>query len=375
MDYKNVILIQVDSILAYPPTMSLVHELVGAGCVVTILTTVVNEQLEKVLPNSVKIEKIGDDYTYKRKPISRFKELFVVRNNIWSYIDNHYDEDTLLWVMSNITVKHMGMRLAKYRYNLHLFELVERITYIGKWTLGLNLQELAYKANKVIVCEYNRAQITQAWLRLPELPLVISNKPMDNPFIHNNPITHSESAKKIVSGLEDKKIILYQGVVDAERPIEPIAKAIEELDESFVFVVMTGSNCDHLKKYRKTIILPYISAPYHLEVTSHAYAGILIYTPVYGIFTSPLNSIYCAPNKLYEFSQFGIPMIGNNIPGLKYTIEYYKMGCCMKDYSIESIKQSIIDIERHYEEYSKNGIMFYEGDDKKLVVKQALQKS
>lgn len=71
-------------------------------------------------------------------------------------------------------------------------------------------------------------------------------------------------------------------------------------------------------------MLPYITAPYHLEVTSHAFIGILIYAPVYGTFTSPLNSIYCAPNKLYEFSHFGIPMIGNNIPGLNTLLKVTK---------------------------------------------------
>lgn len=373
--YKKIFLLQIDSILGYPPTLSLIWELHNKGCKVTVLTTVINNQLIEVLPADVNVYKIGDDYTYKTPALKKFQQLFSIKKIIWKYIDEHYDEDTLLWVMSNITIKHMGMRLLKYRYNLHLFELVEKINYIGNWSFGLDLKKLAHNAHKVIVCEYNRAQITQAWLRLPELPLVISNKPMRNSFKRNNPITHSEQAKNLIERFADKKIILYQGVVDVERPIEPIAKAIEELDDSFVFLVMTGSNCGHLKKYKKTTILPYISAPYHLEVTSHAYAGILIYTPVYGIFTSPLNSIYCAPNKLYEFSQFGIPMLGNNIPGLKYTIEYYKMGCCMKDYNIESIKQAIIDIENHYKEYFANGVDFYKSDDKSFVVKQAIQKS
>ena len=111
-------------------------------------------------------------------------------------------------------------------------------------------------------------------------------------------------------------------------------------------------------------MLPYITAPYHLEVTSHAFIGILIYAPVYGTFTSPLNSIYCAPNKLYEFSHFGIPMIGNNIPGLKYTIESYKMGCCLPFFNAESLKNAITDLTDNYETYAENARRFYDEDDK-----------
>lgn len=372
--FKNIILIQVDSILVYPPTISLVHELVNAGCNVTVLTTVVNKQLKGVLPSSVLLEKIGKNYLYNTPVITKLRNLFTIRKNIWNYINQRYDDDTLLWVMSNITVKHMGMKLINYRYNLHLFELVERITYIGSHTLGLDLAKLAHAAHKVIVCEYNRAQITRAWMQLPELPLVISNKPMDGFIGRNLKITHSDLANKILADLVGKKIILYQGVVDCERPIEPIARAVEEMDDSFVFMVMTGSMCENLKKYKKTIVMPYIPAPYHLEVTSHAFVGILIYVPVYGTFTSPLNSIYCAPNKIYEFSQFGIPMIGNDIPGLRYTIDYYKMGICVPQFDAEKLKLAISDIDTHYEKYSLNAVSFNKADNKSEVVHLALQK-
>lgn len=373
--YDKVILIQVDSILGYPPTIALINELVNAGTQVTVLITVASDQLKEVLPQSVIIEKVGKEYSYKTSALTKLKDLFAVRKSIWRYIDTHYDEDTLLWVMSNITLKHMGMKLLDYRYNLHLFELVEKVTYIGShWTFGLDLAKLAHYAHKVIVCEYNRAQITQAWLKLTELPLVISNKPVDSTFERNSDITKSDEAKDLIKKLVNKKLILYQGVVDAERPIETIASAVEELSDDYVFMVMTGSDCSHLRKYSKTVILSYITAPYHLEVTSHAFIGILIYTPVYGTFTSPLNSIYCAPNKLFEFSQFGIPMLGNDIPGLRYTISYNNMGCCIPSFSLENFKNAISNITVNYDVYSENAKKFYYNDKKSQIVKEALQK-
>ena len=372
--YDKVILIQVDSILGYPPTLALINELVNVGTHVTVLTTVINNQLKDVLPDSVTIIKIGKEYSYKTSAFMKLKDLFTIRKNIWKYIDTHYDDETLLWVMSNITIKHMGMKLLDYRYNLHLFELVEDVFYIGKFTFDLSLEKLTNAAHKVIVCEYNRAQITKSWFKLLKLPLVISNKPMPNKFKRNSEITRSENAKSIIKELNGKKIILYQGVVDIERPIEPIAQAVEELGEEFVFMVMTGSNCEHLNKYKKTIVMPYITAPFHLEVTSHAFVGILIYTSVYGTFTSPLNSIYCAPNKIYEFSQFGIPMIGNDIPGLRYTIDYNHMGVCVSEMNPYSFAKAIHDITQNYDLYSKNAVSFYNSDNRQEVIIEALSK-
>ena len=152
------------------------------------------------------------------------------------------------------------------------------------------------------------------------------------------------------------------------------AAEMDALSDDYVFMVMTGSDCNHLKKYNKTIVMSYIPAPYHLEVTSHAFVGILIYTPVYGTFTSPLNSIYCAPNKIYEFSQFGIPMIGNDIPGLRYTIDYNQMGVCVETMNTDSFARAIQKITENYSTYSMNAIDFNNGDNKPAVVKMALKK-
>ena len=96
---KKIILIQVDSILGYPPTMALINELVNVGTEVTVLTTVVNNQLIEVLPGSVIIQKVGKDYTYNMSPIIKLRDLFAIRKNIWNYIDAHYDDD---YVIPNI---------------------------------------------------------------------------------------------------------------------------------------------------------------------------------------------------------------------------------------------------------------------------------
>lgn len=373
MELKKVILIQIDSILKYPPTLSLINELCEANKEIFVLTTDVSAHLKNSLPNSVKLIKVGDEYSYSLSVAHKLIQLVKIRKECWKRIDQLYDNDTVLWVMSNITVKHLGMKLIGYRYNLHLFELLENIYYFGKLPFAkLDLATLCRKANKVIVCEYNRAQITKTWFKLDELPLIITNKPAPNDIEKYSPVIHDLKGREIIRLLENKKIILYQGIVDQERPIQVIAEAVESLSDEYAFVVMTGSECQDLTKYSKTFVISFVTPPYHLEITSWAYIGILIYTPVYGSFSSPLNSIYCAPNKLYEYAQFGLPMIGNDIPGLKYTIEYNDMGICVENLGSNEIRDAIICIEETYKKKSLNSKNFFQNTTNKKAIERAL---
>ncbi|WP_051209510.1 hypothetical protein [Butyrivibrio sp. WCD3002] len=375
MEYNKVFVIQVDSVLKYPPTIALINDLVRKGKKVYLFSTYFDGKIQKILPDSVECIKIGSNYEYNSNRLEKFKNLFLIHRSLIRKIERLYDEDTILWIMSNITIKHMGKSLFKYRYNLHLFELIDSMYYFGKNPLmKIDIKRICDHANKVITCEYNRACITQAWFNLKERPLTIVNKPAPNNICKCTEVFHDDKAKNIVDDLKGKKIILYQGIVDAERPIEVIAQAVEEIS-GFVFLIMTGSECDDLKKYKNTIVIPYIEPPYHLEVTSHAYIGVLLYVPVYGTFTSPLNSIYCAPNKLYEYSQFSLPMIGNDIPGLKYSIESNGMGKCIETLEKKNIINAIKDIDDAYSEMSRNSKLYFEGTTNEEAIVKALRKN
>ena len=72
-----------------------------------------------------------------------------------------------------------------------------------------------------------------------------------------------------------------------------------------------------------------------------------------------LNDAFCAPNKIYEYSAFGKPILGNNIPGLKI-LEYKEFGAIVDEQDTESVISAIKHIESEYESYSKNGFAFFE---------------
>ena len=78
-----------------------------------------------------------------------------------------------------------------------------------------------------------------------------------------------------------------------------------------------------------------------------------------------LNAIFCAPNKTWEYTGFGIPVLCHDIPGLRYTIGQYKAGVCADMDDTEAIKAAITEMDSNYEEYSQNAIAFYVSFDVK----------
>ena len=81
-----------------------------------------------------------------------------------------------------------------------------------------------------------------------------------------------------------------------------------------------------------------------------------------------MNEIYCAPNKLYEYSGYKVPMIGNDIPGLRYTIGYNAMGVIVDKFEPTYIKTAIKTIEMNYREFSQNCGEFYNMTDMDSIV-------
>ena len=69
---------------------------------------------------------------------------------------------------------------------------------------------------------------------------------------------------------------------------------------------------------------------------------------------------------------FGVPMLGNDVPGLKYTIELNGFGITCDDSSEESILNGIKTIEDNYQEMSAKARNYYESVDNKETIKEVI---
>lgn len=268
----------------------------------------------------------------------------------------------LLWVIHEETAFEFRNILQGKKYILSLYELNDhRRDFLEK------IRPVIQNAKEVIVPEYNRACILRVWMRLDKTPTVIPNKPLYHP--HKRKIPNSYSTQ-----LEGKKVVLYQGYIYRSRNLDKVCEAVKDMPGYCIVLMGKGdtSYINELKqKYPQIIHISFIAPPEHLYVTSWAHIAIVKYDFVV------LNAIFCAPNKTWEYTGFGIPVLCHDIPGLQYTIGQYEAGVCTDMDDTEAIKSAIYKIDADYERYSQNATMFYNSFDIKktpssIVAKQIL---
>ena len=372
---EKIILIEVENIEKYPPVISVLNCLCEIRKYELVLITVnpSNNIREYCENNNVKLyvieeNRIGTSLLSYASKLINYRR---IHKELWNHIMCEYNDDSIIWVFSVVTLKYLGRELTKYKYILHLFELLENLSLFAKIPYPkVPIIDYCQKAYKVIECEYNRAHITQLWFGLEKKPVVLPNKL----FMTEEPDYSNHISKKIYIKMEElkyKRIILYQGIISDERPVEPFIEAVENMDDLYHMVVLTGSKIpESWKTYKKLTVIPFIPAPFHLYLTQKAFIGLLCYYPSrkgYS-YTSPLNSIYCAPNKIFEYSRYSVPMIGNDIPGLQYTIGLKKAGVCITSMDVKSIEKAICEIEKSYEEFCNNSNALYTSVDVKKII-------
>ncbi|TQE90942.1 glycosyltransferase [Ureibacillus terrenus] len=294
--------------------------------------------------------------TFGTSIIKKVSDWYGVRKNFKEILHRIYTNRDILYIGSVDTALAMGKEIMKYPYILHIRELYDTHPIYLKL-----MRPFAQSAKVVIIPEYSRAAILKCWLNLKKTPVVIPNKTYDHPRKRNIKI-YNYDLNRMINSLSDKKILLYQGHIGRDRGIkELIGSLMKNLDDNYVLVLM-GQNHDGfveelISKYPRVYHINHVPAPFHLQITSHAYIGLVTYDD------SNLNNIFCAPNKIYEYSGFGIPILGRDIPGLKYTIGNNNAGLCVDITNENEVQQALREIDKNYNFYSENASKFFEDTD------------
>ena len=249
----------------------------------------------------------------------------------------------------------------KKRFAICLLEMHENQPILQKF-----LKYICGKASAVICCEINRARYAQFRWGLKKRPFVISNKPYGFPCVTDS---ISEQSRNVISQLKGKKSILYQAWhIHQTDVICNLLKALSMVNNDVVLVIMgiVDSCVDKAKLeqiYSNIIWAGHIPAPKHLEVTKNIDIGVAMYSE------TSLNNMFCAPNKTFEYSSYGKPILCNNIPGLVETVGLNKAGACVNWNNPKDIATGIITIFNDYEVYTKNAINFYKKEDNLEVMR------
>lgn len=272
--------------------------------------------------------------------------------------------DGIIWFgncESAITVWKM---LGERKFVLSVLELDDVDSLIGK-----RLKRFINQARAVLCCEKHRAAIMRVYYKLEQEPYVLPNKPYE---FRNDVVELDNKYKKIIEPIKDKFIVLYQGIVTPDRPLDKIADALNQLnDESIVFLVLGKAGEEYQvelqKHYPRTVFGGFIPNPQHLLVTQYAKIGIANYD------YSCLNNLFCAPNKIYEYAKFGMPMITSSNIGLTETVGRANAAICVDFGNVSQIAAGINTIKENYGFYSQSAIDFYEGTSNYETIKKVVE--
>ena len=166
---------------------------------------------------------------------------------------------------------------------------------------------------------------------------------------------------------------MYQGRYGKERKFAPfILETIAKNRPDYCVLALPGEEVVEklLAPYPNAFTLPRIPAPGHLAVTAKATVGIATY---YSEGDSPwaLNAQYCAPNKIYEYAAFGLPTLGNDIPGLRSTVGAARAGV-LCEMTTDAVLSAADDLIANIDTYRANARCFYEQTDVEAQIKVVL---
>lgn len=375
---KKIVVVEVNDILAFPPVRNLVICLLNNSYTVTLIGENAKEISKDLKANTyLKVYDIGKPYDQNnmlKRIIGKIKRRVLVRKLTKTCME---DAD-ILWTTSANTIKELGKLVLRYKNVLQLMELTKD-GYLFRNIIKFPLGEIAAASWKTVVPEINRAYIQKVWWGLSRKPYVLPNKPYS--------LEYGEITDDMTEGIaklknETRKILLYLGGIWPDRDLNTFADAVDKLGDKYCLCIIGkpyGKEAEdalqELIKRNSVIYLGSYKAPKHLAFVKYAYIGLLPYRPTFGTGVSELNALYCAPNKIYEYAGFNVPMLGSDVLGLKVEFEKYNIGICCDMQNISDIINGIKQIEENYDTMKHNCRAFYDRVDLDAIVNEILSEN
>ena len=348
----------------YPPCVSQIRMLKRLGLDIEVLYGTSEQTALRVFDRErIPYKKISNIPPITNGKIKKLIDWYRFRCDFRKEIKKYDKNKIYIWFGNIETLIPMRGILKKYKYISSSLELLER-----NEIKAVLAKSLAKNALITTACEETRAYIMKDRWNLKSLPYVFPNKPFEMNTKRNQSGTTSKT-KEIINKIKNKNVIIYQGLIQNTDELLEFAKALKKFNKNYVFLLMGLDKFNSFMKikeiYNETFFIEYVPAPLHLEITSHAKIGICFYRP------NVLNNAYCAPNKIYEYTGFGIPIICNENPGLKNTVGSAGAAECVKLNS-DKIYNALRKIDNNYEKYSKNAIKFYNETDNLETMKSLI---
>lgn len=143
---------------------------------------------------------------------------------------------------------------------------------------------------------------------------------------------------------EDAVIFLYQGVLSKGRGVEVILEAFKQTADPRKVVVFMGygvleSEIQRVAKDSTNIFYhPAVPPEVVLDYTSSGDIGISL------IENTCLSYYYCMPNKLFEYTMAGLPVIVSNMLEMGKFVKDHRTGVVTRDESVAALVEAINEI-------------------------------
>lgn len=362
---KKIIYIVKSDLSYYPPCMSQIRMIHDLGVEIEVWfgsskETAISVLREERIPYVVLVDPRGE----KPGSLDTLNNWLAFRKALLERLKTVDANQVILWFGNGESAMPMAGSLRGFQYVVSALELYDDIPI--KRNL---LRVLSKKAIAVTACEVTRAYIMRSWWSLEQVPYVFPNKPYGSTLQRELPLTCKET-EQIINDLSGREFIIYQGILQNEEYVTEIAKALASMGSEYPLVLMgidRNGMAPRIKQiYENTLFYESIPAPKHLEVTSRAHIGIVFYDG------ANLNKAFCAPNKIYEYSSFGLPMLANRIPGLMNTVGAAGCAECV-DLEEKEIISAIKRIDSSYEKYSNAAKTFFNSTDNTQTMRRLLE--
>lgn len=345
----------------YPPCLSQVLYLNDLGIDLEVYHGVESEAINEIFETRGIVHRTLRSDRKNRNRLQSMKTMIAYHFEIERIVAT-YPKDTLFWFGTCEAAMGAYHSLKTCKFVLSVLELYNQGSAYDKF-----LKKYLAKAQAVLCCEKHRAEIMKVYYNLKKTPYILPNKPYEL-----KEKLHTELPAQIkarVRFLQDKFVVLYQGIITPDRPLEKIAEALRKIGDDNNYFVVLGDASEKMKErltaiYDKIIFMGYIPSPQHLSVTSIADIGIANYD------YSCLNNLFCAPNKIYEYAKFGLPMLTSQNIGLTETVGHYQCAECIDFTDADCIAEGICKIKRHKADYVENAIRFYNDCDNANVMNE-----
>lgn len=235
-------------------------------------------------------------------------------------------------------LKKLSRRKIKVIYDAHEYETeVKGLIGLRKKLAKLIERLLIKHADCVITVSNSIAEAYRKDYGIDK-PKLVLNCP---PYVQ---IKKKNIFRKKFNIGSEQTIFLYQGGLVKGRGIEQLLEAFYQIKRDDVVLVLMGYGelenvvKEYAAKSSKIYFQEAVSPQILLEYSSSADIGVSIIEP------SCLNYEYCLPNKFFEYSMVGLPILTNNSVEMRKLVEQYNCGETIQSIDTKSIIQGINNI-------------------------------